>query len=110
MVEWWQQSGLLLKSPKNLSLKEAKMSASRLLSVLVAVVLVVTGIFVFRAGIATSAVTSALDQSDRHPIDSAALAGQAYMAYRRGEWNAGNSTAAGAFDVEQARLQWRAAK
>ena len=135
------------------------MSISRLFSVFVALALVVVAVLTIRAGIATSAVVSSskvvLDQQERHPgfinlsaadsVKAAALAEQARLEFRRGEWNAGynlyapldaherhttastaaeqarlefrrgewyagNSTASPEFDVEQARLQWRAGK
>ena len=87
------------------------MSTSRLLSLFVVVIVVVAAVFTLGSAANANTSSAALDQSDRHPgfVNlSLATAGQAYMAYRRGEWNAGNSIAA--FDVEQARLQWRAAK
>jgi hypothetical protein len=95
--------------------KEAQMSTSRLFNVFVALALVVVTALTVHAGIATSEVVSSpkavLDQHERHPAfanPSAALAEQARLAYRRGEWNAGNSVASPAFDMEQARLSWRA--
>ena len=116
------------------------MSTSRVFSVFVALALVVVAVLTIRAGIATSEIMSspraALDQHERHPgfVNlSSALAEQARLDYRRGEWNAGMATSAGValdqherhpgfvnlspaaagaaeFDVEQARLQWRAGK
>jgi len=41
---------------------------------------------------------------------AAAAAEQARLEYRRGEWNVGNSAPAAEFDVEQARIGWRAGK
>ena len=41
---------------------------------------------------------------------AAALAEQARLEFRRGEWNAGRAASSAEFDVEQARLQWRAGK
>ena len=130
------------------------MSTSRLFSVFAMMALVMVAVLTIRAGIATSAIVSstsaALDQHERHPelanlsVPSAAVAEQARLAYRRGEWNAGSNVYApldaherhapindaaeqarldyrrgeweagnggpSAFDVEQARLQWRAGK
>jgi hypothetical protein len=91
------------------------MFTSRLFNVFVAVALVMVTAFTIQAAIATSEVLSspkaALDQYERRPTfanpGAAAVAGQARLAHRRGEWNAGNSIAATAFDVEQARLSWR---
>ncbi len=72
-----------------------------------------------------------LDQHDRHPnvaaseplalefqrdlwytsyASPAALAEQARLDQRRGEWNAGYAASLAEPDVEQARLQWRATK
>jgi len=60
------------------SAKETKMSTSRLLSLLVTVVLIVLGVFTFRAAIATSEVVSVghdlSDYFQRHPITSVAIA------------------------------------
>ena len=137
------------------------MSTSRLFSIVVALALVAVAVLTVQAGIATSNVVSspkaALDQHERHPafvnssgpnaavaeqarleyrrgewnagaaanagvaLDqherhpsfvnlSSALAEQARLEYRRGEWNAGSSAGAAQFDVEQARLGWRATK
>ena len=134
------------------------MSTNRLFSIVVALALVVVVVLTVQAGIATSNVVSnpktALDQHERHPafvnLNSAlaeqarlayrrgewnagtaanagvaldqherhpgsvnlspALAEQARLEYRRGEWNAGSSAGAAQFDVEQARLGWRATK
>ena len=130
------------------------MSTSRLFSVIVVLALVVVAVLTIRAGIATSAIVSstnaALDQHERHPelsnlsVPNAAVAEQARLAYRRGEWNAASNVYAPldaherhaiayspaeqarldfrrgewdagnggspAFDLEQARLQWRTVK
>jgi hypothetical protein len=96
------------------------MSISRLFSVFVALALVVVVVLTVQAGIATSKVVSspqvALDQHERHPAFvnpsavSAAVAEQARLEYRRGEWNAGGNAPAAEFDVEQARIGWRAGK
>ena len=100
------------------------MSSSRLFSIVVVLVLVVVVALTIRAGIATSAVVSstnaALDQHERHPnfvnpsapasLSAAALAEQARLEYRRGEWNAGHAASSAEFDVEQARIGWRAGK
>ena len=135
------------------------MSISRLFSMFVALALVVIAVLTIREGVATSAVVAdskvVLDQQERHPgfvnlsaadsVKAAALAEQARLEFRRGEWNtgyslyapldaherhasandaagqarlefrrgewyAGNSTASPEFDVEQARIGWRAGK
>ena len=130
------------------------MSTSRLFSVCVVLALVVVAVLTISAGIATSAIVSgtnaALDQHERHPelsnlsVPNAAVAEQARLAYRRGEWTAGSNLYApldaherhasandaaeqarldyrrgeweagnggsSAFDVEQARIGWRAGK
>src|SRR5512135_3312472 len=77
------------------------MSTSRLFSMLIAVVLFVTTFFVIRTGIATSAVGSGLDQPNRHPgftQPSLPVDTQAWIEYRRGEWQAGSSTGSVALD------------
>jgi hypothetical protein len=124
------------------------MSKSRLFSAFVIVALIAVAVLLVHGGIVTSEVTASqnavLDQHDRHPgfinssaIDSlksaavaeqarlefrrgewnasnnpapAQLAEQARLEYRRGEWNAGSSAPAAEFDVEQARIGWRAGK
>src|SRR5512141_257026 len=98
------------------------MSTSRLLSLFVAVVLVVTGFFVIQAQFASSAAVSTLDQHDRHPgfINmSLGSVEQSRIDYRRGEWNAGIATSREALDPSdrhpadlaalagQARLNYR---
>ena len=50
-----------------------------------------------------------LDAHERHASATDA-AEQARLEYRRGEWYAGSSTASPEFDVEQARIGWRAGK
>ena len=50
---------------------------------------------------------AALDQFDRHSSPMG-ISQQAQLEYRRDEWYAGGKTSTGAFDVEQARIQWRA--
>lgn len=84
-----------------------------------------------------SSPKAALDQHERHPVlvnssavaaeqvrlefrrgewnagyspSAAKLAEQARLEFRRGEWNAGRATGHAEFDVEQARIQWRAGK
>ena len=126
------------------------MSTSRLFSIVVALALVVVAVLTIRAGIATSQIVSstnaALDQHERHPgfvnlssalaeqarleyrqgewnagqnsiaaldqherhVNLAASTEQARFEYRRGEWNAGSSAGAARYDVEQARIGWRA--
>lgn len=117
------------------------MSTSRLMSLFVAVVVVVAAVFTLglaaNAGTSaaaldqhdrhpgfinqslTAASSAALDQSDRHPIDVAALAEQARIEFRRGEWNAGTAASSAALDqsdrhpidaaalAEQARIEYR---
>jgi hypothetical protein len=92
------------------------MSTSRLFDVFVALALAIVAALTIHLGIATSEVMSSpkavIDQHERHLAfanPSATLAEQARLAYRQGEWNAGNSAASPAFDVEQARIGWRAA-
>jgi len=52
-----------------------------------------------------------LDEHDRHQSAPAAdAAEQALLDQRRGEWNAGQAPKPAGFDVEQARIQWRASK
>ena len=58
---------------------------------------------------AGSNVYAPLDAHERHASATDA-AEQARLEYRRGEWYAGSSAASPEFDVEQARLQWRAGK
>ena len=43
-------------------------------------------------------------------LTAAELAEQARLEFRQGEWNAGRSASLAEFDVEQARLGWRARK
>ncbi len=128
------------------------MFTNRLFSVFVVLALVVVAVLTIRAGIATSEVVSSskamLDQHERHagpinlspalaeqarleyrrgewsagynlyaPLDAHerhapanSVAEQARLEYRRGEWNAGSNVASPEFDVEQARIQWRAGK
>jgi len=124
------------------------MSTSRLFSLFVALTLVAVAVLTIRAGIATSEIVSspqaALDLHERHPgfinqsapasLSAAALAEQARLEYRRGEWYAGYSPSAVElaeqarlefrrgewnperpashveYDVEQARIGWRAGK
>ncbi len=90
------------------------MSTSRLFSVFVVLALVVLAVLTLRAGIVTSEVVSsgraALDQHERHPVinnpSAAAVAEQARLEYRRGEWYAGYSPSAAEL-AEQARLEYR---
>ena len=100
------------------------MSISRLFSVFVGVALVVMAVLTVRAGIATSGITPStqhtLDQHERHPgfinssaadsLKSAANAEQARLEFRRGEWKPERPANHVEFDVEQARIQWRAGK
>ena len=127
------------------------MSTSRFFGLFVALTLLALAalaVLTIRAGITTSEIVSspkaALDQHERHPnivypsppasLNEAALAEQARLEYRHGEWYAGYSPSAAAlaeqarleyrrgewnpesltsrteFDVEQARLGWRAEK
>jgi hypothetical protein len=85
-----------------------------LFSVFVALAFLVVAVLTVRAGIAASEVAfspkAVLVQRERHPAgasSSAAVAEQARLEYRRGEWSAGNSGPS-APDVEQARIGWRA--
>jgi hypothetical protein len=115
-------------SKRDFSTREAKMSTSRLFSLFVALALVVVVALTVQAGITTSKVVSSpqavLDQHERHPAfvnssaPSAAVAEQARLEYRRGEWNASQSNYAAALDqherhinlatsAEQARLDYR---
>jgi hypothetical protein len=48
-----------------------------------------------------------LDAHERHATANT-TAEQARLDYRRGEWYAGRAASPAKFDVEQARLQWRA--
>ena len=96
------------------------MSKSRLFSVFVIVALVAVAVLLVHGGIVTSEVAASqnvvLDQHERHPgfinssasdsVKAAALAEQARLEFRRGEWNAGNSLSAAQL-AEQARLEYR---
>jgi hypothetical protein len=145
-----RETMLASKNSKIHTAREAKMSKSRLFSLFVIVALIAVAVLLVHGGITTSEVAANqnavldLDQHERHPgfinssaIDSlkaaalaeqarlefrrgewnagsastaAAVAEQARLEYRRGEWNVGRSTPATEFDVEQARIGWRAGK
>ncbi len=90
------------------------MSTNRLFYVFVTFALVMVAALTIHAGIATSQVMSSpkavLDVHERQSADtklSAASAELQWLAYRRGEWRT-SSSAMPVFDVEQARISWRA--
>jgi hypothetical protein len=104
--------------------REINMSTSRLLSVLATVGLIVVMVVAVGTAATANLSNSALDQHERHPASvnssalSAAVAEQARLEYRRGEWNASHSNYAAVLDqherhitvassADQARLDYR---
>jgi hypothetical protein len=97
------------------------MSTSRFFGLLAALALAVAVVLTVRAGSAVSSPQAMLDQHERHPMVSnsrAAVAEQAQLEYRRGEWYAGRNAGVVALDqherhvdfatsAEQARLTYR---